>query len=187
MKKYEMLMNDTIVVNGRTLYRIRSLVDIYNGVLYPSGSLGGYIEGEHNLSHEGNCWLLTHGRAYGNASITGDSLVDYADIHGDAIISGYSYIDGTSEEYRSNIEGNTFIDNVHISINANIDAHFRHISIKGILIYPITFYIGKDEKVYVTFNGIVFTLDDFKVLYDPYILTSVRDKLYDVVYSYLYN
>ena len=66
-KKYELLKNDTITApNGKTLYRIKSLINF--GVVV-AGSLGGYIEKEDNLAHSGNAWV------YGNARVSGDALV----------------------------------------------------------------------------------------------------------------
>ena len=54
-KKYELLKNNTITApNGKTLYRIKALIDF--GVVV-AGSLGGYIEKEDNLTHTGNAWV----------------------------------------------------------------------------------------------------------------------------------
>ena len=57
--KYELIADDTIQVQDglvtRTLYRIRALVDIGNEIL--ADNLGGYIEGEWNLSTEGLAWV----------------------------------------------------------------------------------------------------------------------------------
>ena len=51
-KKYELLQNDTLTTpNGKTLYRIKSLINF--GVVV-AGSLGGYIEKEDTLTHTGN-------------------------------------------------------------------------------------------------------------------------------------
>ena len=66
-KKYELLKNDTITApNGKTLYRIRALIDFSVVV---AGSLGGYIEKEDNLAHSGNA------RASGN-----DDLVWFSNV-----------------------------------------------------------------------------------------------------------
>ena len=66
-KKYELLKNDTITApNGKTLYRIKALID-FDVVV--AGSLGGYIEKEDNLAHSGNAWV------FGNARVSGDALV----------------------------------------------------------------------------------------------------------------
>lgn len=54
MKKYELLTNDTINLAGRTLYRIKALRDFGN---VKKGDLGGYVEKEENLSHNGSAWV----------------------------------------------------------------------------------------------------------------------------------
>ena len=53
MKKYE-LTDETIEVYGTALHRIKALKDFGN---VKKGELGGYVESEHNLSQEGNCWV----------------------------------------------------------------------------------------------------------------------------------
>ncbi|GAA5112388.1 hypothetical protein GCM10023261_16890 [Bartonella jaculi] len=52
-KKYE-FTNETKQVGDYTLYRIRSLRDFGS---VKAGDLGGFIEKEANLSHDGNCWV----------------------------------------------------------------------------------------------------------------------------------
>ncbi|HDL1914695.1 TPA: hypothetical protein PWX97_002398, partial [Mannheimia haemolytica] len=59
-KKYELLQNDTINHNGRTLYRIKAITTF--GTVF-AGTLGGYIEKESNLKHLGNAWV------YDNAEV----------------------------------------------------------------------------------------------------------------------
>ncbi len=53
-KKYELLRDDTLKVFGIKLYRIRALESFAD---VKKGALGGYVESERNLSHEGNCWV----------------------------------------------------------------------------------------------------------------------------------
>ena len=50
-KKFELLLDDTIEVFSRELFRIKATRD-FGGV--KKGELGGYIEKEENLSHQGN-------------------------------------------------------------------------------------------------------------------------------------
>ena len=52
-KKYELLEDDAIVREGRKLYRIQALRNVRIGV--KTGAVGGYVEKEANLSHEGAC------------------------------------------------------------------------------------------------------------------------------------
>ena len=79
-KKYELLKNDTVTApNGKTLYRIKSLINF--GVVV-AGSLGGYIEKEDNLTHTGNAWVYGDAWVYGNARVYGNAWV-----YGDALVS----------------------------------------------------------------------------------------------------
>lgn len=57
------------------------------------GDIGGYIESEKNLSHEGNCWVYDNGRVYGNARVYENAEIrdnaevcDDAEIYGNAVV-----------------------------------------------------------------------------------------------------
>jgi len=78
-KKYELLKNDTITApNGKTLYRIKALIDF--GVVL-AGSLGGYIEKEDNLTHTGNAWVYGDARVSGDTRVSGnDDLVWFSNV-----------------------------------------------------------------------------------------------------------
>ncbi len=82
-KKYE-FTEETKVICGRKLHRIRALRD-FNDV--KAGDLGGFIEKEENLSHEGNRWVYNNAKVYDNAEICGN-----AEIHGNAEIYGCAKI-----------------------------------------------------------------------------------------------
>ena len=66
-KKYELVESSKIILKNVILYRIKALVDIPN--IVKAGELGGYIESEENLSHEGNCWVGDDAYVYNNAYI----------------------------------------------------------------------------------------------------------------------
>ena len=66
-KKYT-LTNDSIVVDGKTLYRIKALRSFSN---VNKGDIGGYVESESNLSHNGNCWVSGYAKVFGNAVVSG--------------------------------------------------------------------------------------------------------------------
>lgn len=73
-KKYE-LTDETKGIGCITLHRIRALRNIPRyGVR--SGDLGGWIEKENNLSHEGDAWVSGDARVFGNARVCGDAIVD---------------------------------------------------------------------------------------------------------------
>ena len=61
MEKYE-LTEETIKVEGVTLYRIKALKDFGN---VKKGDLGGFVQSEMNLSHYGNCWIYNDAKVYG--------------------------------------------------------------------------------------------------------------------------
>lgn len=85
-KKYE-LTDETIEVEGHTLYRIRAVRDFYYHyhrenslddmfVRVTAGKLGGFVESESNLSHQGACWLRPEAMAYGGARILDNAIAE---------------------------------------------------------------------------------------------------------------
>lgn len=54
-KKYE-LTDEAIMICERVLHRIRALRDIDGGRVV-AGALGGFVESEGNLCHDGNAWV----------------------------------------------------------------------------------------------------------------------------------
>lgn len=89
-KKYKLLKdNIKILSDGRFLYRIKALKEINTLTgMVNAGDLGGYIEGEHNLSQEGDCWVNDRALVFGNAQVKDDAYVTgSASVFGDAIIS----------------------------------------------------------------------------------------------------
>ncbi|WP_245257372.1 hypothetical protein [Bartonella vinsonii] len=69
--KYE-LTDETIEVEGITLHRIRALRDFGK---IKKGDLGGFIENESNLSHDGNCWVYDNAYVLDGAKVYGDAYV----------------------------------------------------------------------------------------------------------------
>ena len=88
MKKYE-LTEETLKINeNQTLYRIRAIKDFAD---VKAGDLGGFVESENNLSHNGDCWISGDSKVFGFAWICGS-----ARIFGSAIIYGSANISGTA-------------------------------------------------------------------------------------------
>ena len=84
-KKYE-LTDETVIVDEHILHRIRAIRDIE--YIY-KGDLGGFIEAERNLSHEGNCWVYCNGKVYGDAHISGNvKIFHYVSVCGNTYILG---------------------------------------------------------------------------------------------------
>jgi hypothetical protein len=68
-RKYE-FTGITKIVCGRTLHRICAVRDFGN---VKSGDLGGWIEREINLSHDGNAWVSDNAKVCGNAKVKSSS------------------------------------------------------------------------------------------------------------------
>lgn len=98
MKKYK-LTKETREVGGCVLHRIKALRDFGN---VKKGNLGGWVESEDNLSHDGNCWICDDAIVRNYAEVCGDVIVCGAvEILGDAVIKNMSdYI--VFKNWRSN-------------------------------------------------------------------------------------
>lgn len=74
-KKYE-LTDETIVVDNKTLHRIKALKSFVNSyATVEVGDLGGYVESESNLSHDGSSWIYDLGMAIDEAFVCDDGVV----------------------------------------------------------------------------------------------------------------
>lgn len=82
MKKYK-LTGETKEIGGVTLHRIRALIDIPEHDV-KAGDLGGWIEEEFNLSHDGAAWVRGEAWVSGKARVSGEaritSTIDYITI-----------------------------------------------------------------------------------------------------------
>ena len=77
-KKYELTNESMELTGGVTVYRIKALRDFAD---VKKGQLGGFIQHEANLSHEGDAWV------YGGARVR-----DKAEIRDNARVSGFAEI-----------------------------------------------------------------------------------------------
>ena len=101
-KKYE-LTGNTIVIGSHTLFQIRALRDFWD---ITKGDLGGYIESEYNLSHEGDCWVYDRGCVYGEGRVYEHGRVfdqgqvcDYGSVFGKGCIWGHDRVYGHGSVY----------------------------------------------------------------------------------------
>ncbi len=89
-KKYE-FTGETCKVFGVTLKRIKRLSD---------GLVGGLVESELNLSHDGDCFIYGNAKVYGNASVYGNAKVyGNAEVYGQARVYGNAKVCGNAEVY----------------------------------------------------------------------------------------
>ena len=169
-KKYELLKDDTIVVKGYTLYRIKALKD-FNDV--KKGDLGGHIEKEDNLSQNGNCWVYGHACVFDNAQISGNACVfDNARVSGDARVCDNSRVYDDACVYdNAQISGNACVyddawvrNDAHVSNDANISSDFDCCTVSGFgsKARTTTFFKCKDNTIKANcgcFNG---TINEFR-------------------------
>ena len=64
MKKFELTSEFVTNILGTKLFRIKALVEFGS---VKAGDLGGYIEKEDHLDHDGNAWVYGDAKVYGNA------------------------------------------------------------------------------------------------------------------------
>ena len=84
------LTDKTILWKGRLLHRIQSIKDF--GDVH-EGDLGGFVENESNLSHDGNAWVYSDAWVYDDAQVWGDARVSgNAKVHGDAKVWGNAWV-----------------------------------------------------------------------------------------------
>ncbi len=93
-KKYELIETDC-----KDLYRIKALKDfeLVTGETVQKGDLGGLVDGEHNLSQEGNCWIGYNAGACQKAKVVDNAVMkdcsrtlDNSTISGNAVLKDYS-------------------------------------------------------------------------------------------------
>ena len=125
-KKYE-FTDETKEIDGRILHRIVATKDFYRGnriSIVMKGDLGGFIESEDNLSHDGGSWVMNNSCVYERAHIVGNALVGggCAHVHGNSLVSEHAYVYGYANIHGYvNISGNATVSgNAHVHEYANI-------------------------------------------------------------------
>ena len=106
--KYE--ITDIACEDNPKLFRIRALANI-PAIGVKAGTLGGCVEGEHNLSQEGDCWVSANARVYGNAQVYRNSRV-----YGNARVYGYATVFGNAQVF----ENASLSENSRVSDSARV-------------------------------------------------------------------
>ena len=175
-KKYEFVPDDTIIVSGSKLTRIRALIDIPKHVF--KGNLGGYIEKESNLSHEGYCWVGENAKVLKNASVFGN-----AEIYGNAKVSGNAQVfDNARVSGEAKVSGEAILCNISwyhnstlwldSSTQESLNSFANDTQIKILIIKdcPITDIIGFNQVENLQLRK----LDEFSVKTHPTKLTKLE-------------
>ena len=75
------------------LWRIRACKSFSD---VKKGELGGFVQSECNLSHQGNCWVYNDAKVFGNAVVSED-----AQVYNDARVYGNTRLIGNAQVYGS--------------------------------------------------------------------------------------
>lgn len=156
-KKY-ILTDETLIVNTHVLHRIKAVKDFGD---VKAGELGGFVESESNLSHEGACWVYDEAQVYEEARIYDEALVygeariyDEAWVCGEARVFGEARIYGKAQVYgKARVYGEASIaDQYDILQIPNIGSR------KG----TTTFFKTKTGEIYVACGCFKGTVEEFE-------------------------
>lgn len=127
-KKYKFIEEKEVLgTDGKkhTLHRIQAIKEFWN---VEKGDIGGWVEKEANLSHDGNAWVKNDACIYGNARIEGNAVIsEQAEVYGNAIISGQAEVYGNACVLgNACIDGNAKVyDEAVVGEEARITSHAK--------------------------------------------------------------
>lgn len=105
-------------------YSIKALRDIKdtNGkVIVRKGDIGGTVDGEHNLSQDGECWIFENCIVEGNAKVKDNATIHYfSRIYGNAEIKGNASISGSQVKDNAIVCGNAGVSSSSVYGNAKV-------------------------------------------------------------------
>ena len=111
------ITDETIEVDGVILHRIR-LVRRLEAM--PAGYIGGWVESEHNLSHQGDAWIEGDSMVFGDARVEGDATVRYG-----AKVSGNSVVRGKATVSQSAVRDNAVVEDFAVLVEADVSGNGR--------------------------------------------------------------
>ena len=150
------------------LHRIRALRDI--GPTVKAGDLGGFVEGEWNLSYEdADSWIANNAIAANAACVEGGSLLrDEAVVCGEARVRGMSIV----SDYAW-VEDYAVIDGARVELYARVSGHAL-VSARTSGCFP---FISGESVVHGIVSGNVMVMDEAVVLGDEKIVNETLDRL----------
>ncbi len=187
MKKYE-FTGEEKVVDNHTLHRIRAMRDF--GIV-KAGDLGGWIESEDNLSHDGYAWvgddaLVTNkawvankalvagdARVTGKALVTGDARVicdawvgDEALVTGKALVTNKARVTGKAlVAGDARVTGKTLVaGDARITGDARVTGEADYAVVRGFgrFLRSTTFFRCQDGKIRTRCGCFYGDLDEFR-------------------------
>lgn len=159
-KKYE--ITDIAHPEYPFLHRIRALRDI--GPTVKAGDLGGFVEGEHNLSYEDCDAWISHDAIAANGAVVTDGTL----LRDQAVICGEAHAHRAVLAGRARVEDHAHVDGGWVENCARLSGH-GIVSARVPSQYPVlsgecTVYGIVAGNVLVTAQAVV--LDDEKIIHD---------------------
>ena len=160
MKKYEFTgeTKQISAINGTvTLHRIKASVAFGN---IKSGDIGGWIEREENLSHDGDAWVSDDAWIFGNARVSGDvrasgnvRIFENARVSGDVRISDNAWVHGNAWIHGNvRIYGNAWVyRNKHVLLVGPIGSRNDY----------TTFFRNRNKGISVSCGCFLGEIDEF--------------------------
>lgn len=189
-KKYKFIEDDFRIVNNGAskVHRIVALRDFSD---VKKGDLGGYVEKEENLSHEGFAWVYDDGVVFDNARVVNDATVhnyavvcgatvlydsacakDYSIIGGEVVCFDTAHISGKAIVWGdikitgdSHIYGNVILNMSPITLwDADIFQQFHVVAFHGFgsRLSSTAVYNNRNGGLYVTCGCFKGTIGEFK-------------------------
>ena len=115
-RKYK-LTNEVVHFEGKILHRIKAL---RNFGKVEKDDLGGFIESEYNLSHEGDCWIDDNSIVLNSAKICDNAKIINSTIKNEVLIGEYACICDSKIEDSAKIYGDAKISDSKIYQNAKV-------------------------------------------------------------------
>lgn len=138
-KKYEILKDQAITMNGSTIYRIKALRNFGD---VEAGDMGGFVEKEENLSHEGPCWIYDDAMVYHNAKVRDNAIVrGYAHVYNESQVLHNVIIEGHARVCNNG----TVFGNARIKDNGSV---FDHGIVNGFAIVQDNAVVRDCARVY---------------------------------------
>ena len=172
MKKYEFTGETKeirLLFRTATLHRIRATVAF--GIV-EVGDLGGWIEKEENLSHEGKAWVCGDAKVWGNAEVWGNAKVwGNAEVCGDAEVWGNAEVCGDAKVWgNAEVCGDAKVwGNAEVCGDAEVWGNAEVFSASHVLVIGAigsrndftTFYRDKDNEITVKCGCFLGKIDRF--------------------------
>ena len=98
--KYKLLEDAHLRVGEKTVFFIQALRDFGD---VKAGDIGGAVEAESNLAHDGDCWVYHSAKVYGKGKVSGNAKIkdtaevyDFATVTDDAVVAGITGCNSTA-------------------------------------------------------------------------------------------